>query len=331
MRMIGWLRAAPREGAAESGLAMAGATGDPWKTVASAHPGELVTCVDGEIRWSDAALADMAGWLGQSATLGVAWREHGERVGTMLGGHYALAIVDPRAGKVLLATDRMGTRPLCFARVGTGGLVFASSAADLRRPPAVAARLSPQAIYDYVYFHMVPSPCSVYHDILKLERASMLVFADGRLATKRTWTPSFVARPDASFDALAEELRAVLRDAVRRCRPDETSASFLSGGLDSSTVCGIHREIAGRVTPAYTIGFSAAGYDEMEYARIAARHFALDLREHYVTADDIATSMRDIARAYDEPFGNSSAVPTLACARRARADGIRVMLAGDGG
>ena len=112
------------------------------------------------------------------------------------------------------------------------------------------------------------------------------------------------------MDELAPELRTRLSAAVSRCRPDAATASFLSGGLDSSTVCGMHREIAGRATPAYTIGFDAHGYDEMEYARIAARHFGLELREHYVTAEDIADSMRDIARAYDEPFGNSSAVPT---------------------
>jgi asparagine synthase (glutamine-hydrolysing) len=178
---------------------------------------------------------------------------------------------------------------------------------------------------------MIPSPGTVYRSIAKLERATLLVFADGRLQTRRTWTPVFVERSDTPLETLAAELRALLRDAVRRSHPDETTASFLSGGLDSSTVCGVHRELAGHITPAYTIGFSAAGYDEMEYARIAARGFGLDLREHYVTPEDIAGSLREIARAYDEPFGNSSAVPTLACARRARADGIRVMLAGDGG
>src|SRR5262245_25167546 len=133
------------------------------------------------------------------------------------------------------------------------------------------------------------------------------------------------------MEELAQALQTTLRKAVRDCRPDETTADFLSGGLDSSTVCGFHREIAGRATPAYTIGFGAEGYDEMRYARIAGQHFGLDLREHYITPDDIAGSMRDIARAYDEPFGNSSAVPTFACARRAHGDGMRVMLAGDGG
>jgi len=209
--------------------------------------------------------------------------------------------------------------------------VFGSSAESVRRHPAVQARVSPQAIYDYVYFHMIPSPRTIYLGIEKLERASLLVFDAGAVSTQRWWTPRFDEHAGTSLETLAGELQSTLRNAVSNCSPDAQTASFLSGGLDSSTVCGYHRELSGHPTAAYTIGFGAEGYDEMRYARIAARHFGLDLREHYVTPDDIAGSMRDIARAYDEPFGNSSAVPTLACARRAHADGIRIMLAGDGG
>jgi asparagine synthase (glutamine-hydrolysing) len=225
----------------------------------------------------------------------------------------------------------MGSHPLCYARAGEHGLVFGSSLESVRRHPAVRARVSPQAIYDYIYFHMIPGPATVYAELAKLERASVLSFEDGVLEMRSYWTPVFVERDGAPFAELAQALRATLTEAVRRCRPERETACFLSGGLDSSTVCGVHRALAGRAVPAYTIGFGAEGYDEMEYARIAARHFGLDLREHYVTADDVAASMRDVARAYDEPFGNSSAVPTLACARRARADGVRTMLAGDGG
>jgi asparagine synthase (glutamine-hydrolysing) len=225
----------------------------------------------------------------------------------------------------------MGTRPLCYARVGAQALVFGSSAESVRRHPAVRARVSPQSIYDYVYFHMIPSPATVYEEIAKLERATVLSFDAGSLTTRAWWTPVFDERAATPMEALANDLQATLRKAVSDCHPDADTADFLSGGLDSSTVCGFHRELAGHATPAYTIGFGAEGYDEMRYARIAARHFGLELREHYITPDDIAGSMRDIARAYDEPFGNSSAVPTFACARRAHADGVRSMLAGDGG
>jgi asparagine synthase (glutamine-hydrolysing) len=288
--------------------------------------------VDGEIRWSDAILAEIARERGQSAALVEAWSRHGAKLSERLGGHFALALVDPARASILLATDRMGTRPLCWARAGERGLVFGSSAEDVRHHSAVRAHVDAQSVYDYVYFHMVPSPGTIYREIAKVPRASLLEHEAGReISVRRWWHPVFVERSEESVESLGRELRAVLRDSVARCEPGPDAASFLSGGLDSSTVCGYHREIAGRTTRAYTIGFGAAGYDEMEYARIAARCFGLDLREHYVRPDDIAASMRDVARSYDEPFGNSSAVPTLACARRAYAEGIRVMLAGDGG
>ena len=323
---VGWLGAPVRAGAADAGIASA------WDADPEAGtPDGLQVAVQGEIRWKDAGLAALARERGEPAALAEAYRRAGTSLDRWLGGHFALALADSARRIVILATDRMGTRPLCYARTPDGGLVFGSTAECVRRHPAVTARPSAQAIYDYIYFHMIPSPATVYAGIMKLERASTLVCENRTLATRSWWTPVFAEHADTPKEELARELRATLRDAVRRCRPAEDTASFLSGGLDSSTVCGVHRELAGRVTPAYTIGFGAEGYDEMHYARIAARRFGLDLREHYVTADDIVASMRDIARAYDEPFGNSSTVPTLACARRAYADGVRTMLAGDGG
>jgi asparagine synthase (glutamine-hydrolysing) len=294
--------------------------------------GGILAAVDGEIRWSDAALAALARELGPPAALAEAWRRHGAKLSHRLGGHFALALIDPARASILLATDRMGTRPLCWARTGENGVVFGSSAEDLRRHAGVPAGVDPQALYDYVYFHMIPSPGTIHREIAKVPRASLLEYeAGGKISIRRWWHPVFVEHSDESVESLGRELREVLHDSVARCEPGPDAASFLSGGLDSSSVCGYHREIAGHTTRAYTIGFGAAGYDEMEYARIAARRFGLDLREHYLRPDDIAASMRDVARSYDEPFGNSSAVPTLACARRAYAEGVRVMLAGDGG
>lgn len=112
-------------------------------------------------------------------------------------------------------------------------------------------------------------------------------------------------------------------------RGDE-AAAFLSGGTDSSTVCGVLKELTGRAR-AYSIGFDAGGFDEMEYARIATRHFGLDTREYYLQQADVLEAIPLIARHYDEPFANESAVPTYFCARLAAQDGFKVMLGGDGG
>jgi len=122
-----------------------------------------------------------------------------------------------------------------------------------------------------------------------------------------------------------------LRESVGRAADSESTAAFLSGGTDSSTVAGVFTELRGKPVRTYSIGFSAEGFDEMQYARIAAKHFGLDMREYYLKPEDVLGAIPVIARHYDEPFANESAVPTYYCARMAHADGYKVMLAGDGG
>jgi asparagine synthase (glutamine-hydrolysing) len=107
--------------------------------------------------------------------------------------------------------------------------------------------------------------------------------------------------------------------------------AFLSGGTDSSTVAGMLCQVTGKPAPVYSIGFDAEGYDEMEYARIAARHFGCEHHEYYVTPDDLVSSIQGVAQHHDQPFGNSSALPAYYCAQIAQADGCTKMLAGDGG
>jgi asparagine synthase (glutamine-hydrolysing) len=143
--------------------------------------------------------------------------------------------------------------------------------------------------------------------------------------------PEFTEPRNVSFAALRDEFRSVLRRAVERQLDGSKPACFLSGGTDSSTVAGMIGEVARRPAATYSIGFEAAGYDEMEYARIAARHFHTDHHEYYVTPDDLVRSIGAVAAYYDQPFGNSSALPAYYCERMARADGVTKMLAGDGG
>jgi asparagine synthase (glutamine-hydrolysing) len=138
----------------------------------------------------------------------------------------------------------------------------------------------------------------------------------------------------ADFGALRDEFRSLVRASVARdaqAHPRGSVACFLSGGTDSSTVAGMLRDVFGAAPHAYSIGFDAAGYDEMAYARIAAQHFGLQHHEHYITPDDVAEAMPKVAAHYDQPFGNSSAVAAFHCARVAHQAGHAVMLAGDGG
>ncbi len=247
-------------------------------------------------------------------------------------GGFSAALVKTNQSTALLAVDRIGIQPLCYSATSDGGLVFASTVSAVAAHPAVTPAIDYQALYNYVYFHVIPSPKTIYRNIHKLEPGQYLLFRNGRIELGYHWQPQFLDHGGEPFTQLKEELLSVLRASVRRSATgSNTAGSFLSGGTDSSTVSGMLAEISDSPPPCYSIGFASEGYDEISYARIAAKHFGNVINEYYVTPDDIVDAIPKIARAYDEPFGNSSAVPTYYCARLARENGTRLLLAGDGG
>ena len=154
---------------------------------------------------------------------------------------------------------------------------------------------------------------------------------DGKLEVAPYWVPEFDDAAPWSFEREKLEFRQLLRNAVSAQLDGSKPACFLSGGTDSSTIAGMIGEVAGRPAATYSIGFEAEGYDEMEYARIAARHFRSEHHEYYVTPDDLVAAIPMAAAHFDQPFGNSSALPAYYCARVAREDGVSKLLAGDGG
>lgn len=258
------------------------------------------------------------------------WRSHGRDTLQKINGPFALAIVDTHASTALLAIDRVGIHSLAFSVVDTG-LIFASRADAVAAHPAVGDELSFQSLFNYFYFYTVPAPGTIYQNVEKLLPGQYAWFQHGKLEREFYWRLKYRDEPRADFDAMSKRFHSVLRDSVSRAAEDESTAAFLSGGTDSSTVAGVLTERQGKPSRTYSIGFSADGFDEMEYARIAGRHFGLDMREYYLTPDDVLTAIPIIAAHYDEPFGNESAVPTYFCAKLAHDDGYRVILAGDGG
>ena len=246
-------------------------------------------------------------------------------------GPMSVAIVDIEAASALLAVDRMGTRALCYANPH-GNLVFGSTAEAIANHPGVGRQLSRQAVFDYLYSHVVPSPRTIYEGVHKLQPAECIVFQNGVIDRRFYWQLRYEASQDATPADLERRLDLALREAVNRSLGhDDDVGAFLSGGTDSSTVAGLMTELRGRPAKTYSIGFRAEGFDEMEYARIAARHFGTASHEYYLVPQDVVKAIPIIATSYDEPFGNDSAVPTYFCAKLARDDGVRVMLAGDGG
>jgi len=259
-----------------------------------------------------------------------AYRRDPARALDGLGGRFAVAILDRTARRALLAVDPMGIERLTYAACG-GGLIFGSSAESVARFPPLAAPLRPQALFDYLMLHMVPGPETVFEGVHKIPPGHCVLYDDGALQLRRYWHPSFVERGGESFETLKQRLHDTLRDAVSGARPDERTGAFLSGGLDSSTVAGVLSEVGPSKARTFSIGFGYPDYDELPYARIASQRFSCQAHEYVVTGADIAASFVEIARAYDEPFGNSSALPLYYCARLAKDSGVDHLLAGDGG
>ena len=258
------------------------------------------------------------------------WQHQGRDVLQMISGPFALAVIDRRANTALLAIDRIGVHSLAFSTSGKQ-LVFASRADTVAAHPAVGTQISAQALYNYFYFFNVPAPGTIYQNIEKLLPGQYAWFENGQLERNFYWHLSYRDQSRTDFDHMSERFHKILRESVGRSAGDEKTTAFLSGGTDSSTVTGILSELRSEPVRTYSIGFSAEGFDEMEYARIAARRFGLDMREYYLKPQDILDTIPVIARHYDEPFANESAVPTYFCAKMAQADGYHVMLAGDGG
>jgi len=241
-------------------------------------------------------------------------------------GEFAFALRTPE-GKVVMAVDRFAVKTLCY-RVVDAELRFAARADELADADA---EIDPQAIFDYLYFHAIPSPRTIFKGVYRLPPGHYAVWANGQLEVAPYWLPTFAEKKDASFDALKTEFKTLLVDSVRHQLDGSKPACFLSGGTDSSTIAGMIGQANTAPASSYSIGFEAEGYDEMEFARIAARHFKTKHHEYYVTPADLVRSIPAVAAHFDQPFGNSSALPSYYCAKMAKEDGVSKLLAGDGG
>jgi len=292
---------------------------------------QTVAFVTGKPGWNSKGSTQARTLTEIARALLAAFRLSGPQAFTQLANGFAAAVVDIRNQQVSIAIDRIGRLPLAYAALPGRGLCFATDARCVARAASRDPKLSPQAIFDYAFFHAIPSAETVFCNVQKLPPAGYLQWSADKTTRSLYWRPDFATDAHATMADLGKEFLVRLEAGVVASAPDQKTASFLSGGIDSSTVTGLLSRILGPGRPAYTIGFEQAGYDETEYARIAAKKFGAELRIHYVSTKEVRDCIPDLAALYDEPFGNSSAVPTLVCARIAKQDGIEKMLAGDGG
>ena len=257
------------------------------------------------------------------------YREWGEELPKKLRGMFAFAIVDEREHTMFGARDRIGKKPLYYSEVD-GDLLFASELKSIVADRRVPRRIDPAALRRYLCLRYVPDPLTIYEGIHKLPPAHTISVREGRVRVRPYWTLSHAEPRARSVDDLAEQIRATIDESVRiRLMGDVPLGAFLSGGVDSfAIVDSMSRVSDGRVI-ACSVGFDEAEFDERPYAREAAEQCGAELFEESVGAGAML-QQQWFDDTFDEPFADSSAVPTYHVSGLARRH-VTVALSGDGG
>ena len=245
-----------------------------------------------------------------------------------LEGHFTLAVFFKNNDKLILVNDILGIQP-CYYFADKDTVTISPSLRLLKQHIGKSLVLSKQAIFNYMYFHCIPSPTTIYHDVYKLEPGKSVTFNSTHSKSEEVlYTPAFSESAEnerqLQTQCLDEVEKAVKSNITPNC------GAFLSGGLDSSTVSGM---LSKHCSPAktFSIGFDAEGYDETPYAKITAKHFGTHHEVLYLQSEQAAQEFVRVAQYFDEPFGNSSAMAAYFCAKFAKEHGVDTLLAGDGG
>jgi asparagine synthase (glutamine-hydrolysing) len=258
-----------------------------------------------------------------------AYEEWGNAAIGRLRGMFGLAIWDTRSRTLLLARDRIGIKPLHYAEVN-GRLYFGSEIKSLLAAPDVPRDLDLDALDHYLSFLYTPRDASIFRAVQKLPPGHLLTWRDGEARVEQYWRlPADEPFRGSEADAVAR-LRSVLVDAVRsHLVSDVPLGAFLSGGIDSSLVVGLMAEASSARVKTFSIGFDEPAFDELDHARRVAEHFGTDHHEFVVKPDAVAV-LDGLIEHFDEPFADSSAIPTWYVSEMARRH-VTVVLSGDGG
>ena len=253
-------------------------------------------------------------------------------------GMFAIVVWDRSERRLKLVRDRMGVKPLYYGFTGRTFL-YGSELKALRRHPDFRAQIDREAVHMYTRYMYVPTPLSIYEGISKLVPGTILTLnpADGQTETTVYWSVKDsamrgLARPfRGSEDDAAEQLGALVRDSVGiRMVADVPVGVFLSGGIDSSLVTALMQSQSSTPVHSFSIGFSDALFNEAPYAKAVAAHLGTRHTELYMTTDDVTSVIPSLPAMYDEPFADSSQMPTHLVSKLARKS-VTVSLSGDGG
>jgi asparagine synthase (glutamine-hydrolysing) len=261
-----------------------------------------------------------------------AWEEWGEHCLDHFNGQFAFALWDEPSQTLLLARDRLGEKPLYYGFLDDGRLIFASELKSILCCPAIERRLDPLAIEEYFALGYVPDPRSIYLGVRKLPPGHFLLLRRGDEPPEPRcyWQLSFADSEAADPGSVREELIERLRQSVRmRMIADVPLGAFLSGGVDSSAVVAMMAGLEAAPVSTFSIAFGASGFDESSYAAAIAERYRTSHRVFAVDPNSFDLIDR-LAAIYDEPFGDSSAMPTFRVSAMAR-ENVTVALSGDGG
>lgn len=251
-------------------------------------------------------------------------------------GMFAFALWDAELGKLFLARDRLGIKPLYWG-IRQGILFFGSQPKSFLKHPNFSPAIDREALTSYFRFNYVPAPMSIFKDIRKSLPGTILTIDDkGHSQETRFWNFQDVVQQEKisksiSVEAIKDELEVLMKDAVkRRMVADVPLGAFLSGGIDSSTVVALMQSQSIQPIKTFSIGFFEQEYNEAQYAAKVAKHLGTEHHELYLTADDCQKIIPDIPNWCDEPFADVSQIPTFLVSKLAR-EHVTVSLSGDGG
>ncbi len=263
-----------------------------------------------------------------------AFAQQGVDFVSLLNGMFAIAIYDKELDTLYLFRDRLGVKPLYVFNDGES-FAFGSEIKSLLQSKFIKgkAEVNKSAVYTFLYAGYIPEPFTIYENIQRLPSGSYCVVKNDKAEIKKYWTPEEKISADTKrdFQSAKEELKQLLTTSVKyRMISDVPFGTFLSGGIDSSTVTAIAQSVSSQPVKTFSIGFKEAKFDESKYARQVSEYLKTEHHEFIVSENDALEMVDRMMLAYDEPYADSSAIPTMLVSKLARKH-VTMTLSGDGG
>lgn len=265
-----------------------------------------------------------------------AYEEYGISFLNMLNGMFAFAIYDSREDKVILARDRIGKKPLYYYIGNQGDIIFGSELKPLLKHPDFHKEVRTDIISRYLCYKYINAPDTIFADTYKVMPGEYIVWHNGKIEKSLYWDiikkyQECSKKAIDNYDEAKEQLRDLMQDSVeKRLIADVETGTFLSGGIDSTLITALAQQIVKKPVKTFTIGFETEKENEAVYAKEVAQYLGTEHTELYLTEKELFEEINNLPRYFDEPFADSSQIPTMLVSKLAK-QGATVILSGDGG